>query len=130
MKLTHKAAGKQKAVNLPFIVYSADILVESVGWVELVCQVRSRRKSFITETVVDAFGQDTVKVPLVPEVEVWSPEGKGIGVRRPMNAWLLGGPKKTPKLSRRPRPRQTISMAKRRAGGAAGQRAKQVALEE
>ncbi|KAF2479031.1 hypothetical protein BDY17DRAFT_231910, partial [Neohortaea acidophila] len=40
--LTHKAAGKMKAANLPFTIYSADILIEGVGWVELTCQVRSR----------------------------------------------------------------------------------------
>jgi genetic interactor of prohibitins 3, mitochondrial len=30
--------------RLPFRVYSTDILIEGVGWVELICQVRKRRK--------------------------------------------------------------------------------------
>ena len=42
--LTDVAAGKQKAANLPFVVYSADVLIEGVGWVEFVCQVRRRQQ--------------------------------------------------------------------------------------
>ncbi|KAF2764370.1 hypothetical protein EJ03DRAFT_331891 [Teratosphaeria nubilosa] len=89
--LTDKAAGKQKADRLPFTVYSADLLVESVGWVELVCQVRRRSDSFLDSDALAELGMDGAKVP---EVEVFSPEGKYVGVRRPMNGWLLGGPKK------------------------------------
>ncbi|EGP92199.1 uncharacterized protein MYCGRDRAFT_53492, partial [Zymoseptoria tritici IPO323] len=40
--LTDKTAGKQRAENLPFMIYSADILIEGVGWVELACQVRKK----------------------------------------------------------------------------------------
>lgn len=113
--LTHPAAGKQKAENLPFVVYSADLLVEGAGWVELVCQVRRRWDSFLPtaddDSVEDAFG---VEGERVPEVEVFSPLGQFVGVRRPMNAWLLGGPKKTPKRERRRRPRATIGMQRRR----------------
>lgn len=120
--LTSRAAGKQKTANLPFIVYSADLLIEGVGWIELVCQVRSRQRSFITETDVDALGerQSRREVPLTPEVEVWSPEGKFVGVRRPIGAWLLNRPKQLPQHKKRLRPRQTISFEKRKAGGAAG----------
>ena len=110
--VTEKAAGKQKAADLPFIVYSADLLIEGVGWIELVCQVRRRDKSFIPDNPFDSSGR-------FPEVEVWSPEGKFVAIRRPMSAWLLGGPKKVPKHARRLRPRQSISMARRKAGGAA-----------
>jgi hypothetical protein len=128
--LTDRAAGKQKVANLPFIVYSADILIEGVGWVELTCQVRSRQKSFITETVADAFGEATFKkeVPTVPEVEVWSPEGKFVSVRQPMNAWVFGGPKKVAKHLQRARPRHSIGFQKRKAGGALGRRT--IAVEE
>ncbi|KAF2209746.1 hypothetical protein CERZMDRAFT_24143, partial [Cercospora zeae-maydis SCOH1-5] len=38
--LTNRTAGKRKVGDLPFIVYSADILIESVGWVEIAVQVR------------------------------------------------------------------------------------------
>lgn len=113
--LTHPAAGKQKVDNLPFVVYSADVLVEGAGWVELVCQVRRRLDSFLPgksdDVGEDAFG---VVGEILPEVEIFSPEGKFVGVRRPMNAWLLGGPKKTPKRERRNRPRATIGMQRRR----------------
>ena len=128
--LTDRAAGKQRVANLPFIVYSADILIEGVGWIELTCQVRSRQKSFITETVTDVFGDETIRkeFPPVPEVEVWSPEGKFVGVRRPMNAWVIGGPKKVAKHLQRARPRHSISFQKRKAGGALG--GKKLAFEE
>ena len=112
--LTDRAAGKQKTANLPFIVYSADILIEGVGWVELTCQVRNRRRSFIT----DAFGERSFEREEVPEVEVWSPEGKFVGVRRPMNAWVLGGPKRVPVYKRKARPKMSLSFQRRKAGGA------------
>lgn len=120
--LTDRSAGKQKVADLPFIVYSTDILIEGVGWIELTCQVRSRQKSFIATTVRDAFGEDLVKNegPLIPEVDVWTPTGKYVGVRRPMNAWVFGGPKKVAKHARRLRPRHSISFQRRKAGGALG----------
>ena len=127
--LTSKAAGKQKAENLPFVVYSADILIESLGWIEIVAQVRNRRNSFITPPKTeDAFSDDFWDKVVegnkaqVPEVEVFTPGGKGVDVRRPMGAWLLGGPKKVASSARRGRPRQTVSMARRKEGGARGSR--------
>jgi len=41
--LTTAAGGALKVKVLPFRVFSADLLVEGVGWVELVAQVRKRR---------------------------------------------------------------------------------------
>ncbi|KAF2016986.1 hypothetical protein BU24DRAFT_420028 [Aaosphaeria arxii CBS 175.79] len=38
--LTSPMAGKMKPANLPFRIYSTDILIEGVGWVEVSCQVR------------------------------------------------------------------------------------------
>ena len=101
--LTSKDAGKMKAENLPFIVYGADILIESVGWVELVCQVRKTREN-----------------PILPEVEIFTPTGKFIAIRKPLNAWLVGGPKKAPKHLQKSRPRMTISMQRRKEGGKKG----------
>jgi hypothetical protein len=112
--LTDKTAGKQKAENLPFVVYSADILIEGVGWVELVCQVRKKRTVH-----PDPFNDDDTPLD-VPEVEVFTPKGKFIGVRKPMNAWLLGGPKKVPKHLQRARPRMSMSMHRRKEGGRRG----------
>ncbi|KAK4506769.1 hypothetical protein PRZ48_000502 [Zasmidium cellare] len=114
--VTDKQAGKQKAENLPFIVYGADILIEGVGWVELVCQVRNRRKSLIS----DAFGDASPSMDAKPQVEVFTPKGKFIGIRRPMNAWVDGGPKKVAKHKQKARPRMTISMQKRKEGGKKG----------
>lgn len=113
--LTSKAAGKMKAENLPFTVYSADLLIEGVGWLELVCQTRNRRRS----SNPDAFDVAEAK-PDVPEVEVFTPTGKFIGVRRPLNVWMIGGPKKTPKHKARGRPRMSISFHKRKEGGRKG----------
>ncbi|KAK5120280.1 hypothetical protein LTR85_006486 [Meristemomyces frigidus] len=115
--LTDPTAGKQKAANLPFVVYSADILIESVGWVELVCQVRRRSESLLSPHALGALGLDAQQSIGLPRVEIFSPEGKYVGVRRPMCAWMLGGRKKTPVHKQRERPRQTISMSKRRRGG-------------
>ncbi|KAF3008989.1 hypothetical protein E8E13_011540 [Curvularia kusanoi] len=38
--LTSTVAGKMKPENLPFRVWSTDILIEGVGWVEVSCQTR------------------------------------------------------------------------------------------
>lgn len=121
--LTARDAGKMRAKNLPFIVYGADILIEGVGWVELTCQVRNRRKSFITESFKDALGEGTFRREVEagpPEVEVWSPEGKFVDVRRPMNASVTGGKRKLPVHKRHSRPRQTIGYQRRKEGGRRG----------
>jgi ribosome biogenesis GTPase A len=114
--VTSRSDGKQKVETLPFTVYSADLLIEGVGWVELVAQVRSKPgvpPPSETGSGDDAFGSWSS----VPEVEVFSPKGKFVGIRRPLNAWLLGGQLKKPVHEQRPRPRQTVSFAKRKAGG-------------
>lgn len=115
--LTDRAAGKQKAENLPFIVYSADILIEGVGWIELVCQVRNRRKSLIPDALTAELGDNSPEKEALPEVEVFTPKGKFIGIRQPMNAWLIAGQKKVAKHAQRSRPRMSISMRKRKEGG-------------
>ena len=111
--VTGRSDGKQKVENLPFTVYSADLLIEGVGWVELVAQVRSKPGMPQPGSGDDAFGSWSS----VPEVEVFSPKGKFVGIRRPLNAWLLGGQLKKPVHEQRPRPRQTVSFMKRKAGG-------------
>ncbi|KAI7112795.1 hypothetical protein KC352_g35260, partial [Hortaea werneckii] len=125
--LTDPAAGKQKTANLPFVVYSADILIESVGWVELVCQVRRRRRQPATEDALsslDGMDEEEEEEPRFPEVEVFSPEGKYVAVRRPMNAWTLGGQKKVAVRERQARGRQSISLLKRKEGGRIWQKKK------
>ncbi|KAF8476992.1 hypothetical protein BDZ91DRAFT_708495 [Kalaharituber pfeilii] len=58
---------------IPYKIYSTDILLEGIGWVEVVAQVRGRH--LINENI--------------PEVEVLSPLGKGVGNRIPMGADML-----------------------------------------
>ncbi len=130
--LTTAAAGKQKAANLPFTIWGADMLVEGVGWVEITCQVRRRRPSFVSKPVIDAFSpfgsesdeaagsENNDSVSGVPEIDVYSPEGKYVAVRRPMNAWVVAGPKQLPKHKRRGRGRMSINFEKRKEGGRRG----------
>ncbi|KAF2497923.1 hypothetical protein BU16DRAFT_606753 [Lophium mytilinum] len=120
--LTSKSAGKMKADQLPFTVYSADILVEGCGWVELVAQVRKSRadRSALTEGSQEGEDGVTEEVDIeVPEVEVFSPEGKFVDVRRPMSASVLGGPRVKGRNDKkvRPRPSMKSMKARRRPGG-------------
>ncbi|KAJ5296034.1 hypothetical protein N7508_010855 [Penicillium antarcticum] len=59
--------------SLPYRVMSADILVEGCGWIELSIQIRSKRGA-----------EDEASYP---RVEVFTPKGKHIGIRRPMECW-------------------------------------------
>ncbi|KAK3622166.1 Mitochondrial ribosome small subunit biogenesis protein [Elasticomyces elasticus] len=116
--LTDVAAGKQKAKDLPFVVYSMDLLVEGVGWVELVCQTRKPRDrdSLFSDDALSALeAKDEGDVgDGLPEIEVYSPEGKFVGGRRPMGAEALGGRKREAVHARRGRGRMSIGMTKRR----------------
>ncbi|THY29082.1 hypothetical protein D6D00_03837 [Aureobasidium pullulans] len=143
--LTSKSAAKLKADQLPFIVYSADILVEGVGWVELVAQVRRKQKvkptctpsldKILDNDTSSAFSDSdtTTWKPLVtpeehivedthPTVEVFSPKGKFIGVRPPMSAWLLGGKKSPTANARKSRPRLSMKSLKHSQRGREAQR--------
>ncbi|KAI9666968.1 MAG: hypothetical protein M1831_001473 [Alyxoria varia] len=90
--LTSKSVANFKPEQLPFKVLSADILIESLGWVELVVQVR-RKDYEPNQEIQDAPDK-------YPAVEVSSPNGKYIGVRSPMGAWILNK-KKAKKPGRR-----------------------------
>ena len=100
--LTDPAAVKLKPERLPFIVYSADILIEGCGWVELVAQVRKPKQS----------ADDALMGPAFPEVEVFSPEGKYVAVRPPMGASVLGGSKPKGRNERHARPRRSMKSVK------------------
>jgi hypothetical protein len=133
--LTSKSAAKLKPDQLPFIVYSADILVEGVGWVELVAQVRKSAKNkpaYIArpsepidsdDLPTSSDSQTTTWKPLYtpeehttkdmfPRVEVFSPKGKFIAVRPPMVASLLGGKKAPTADTRKSRPRLSMKSLK------------------
>lgn len=120
--LTSKSAGKLNPAQLPFIVYSADILIEGCGWVEVVAQVRRRRCGFnsgrdgATQSAnpfadEEAVVADNGGVPY-PEVEVFSPEGKFVALRKPMGAYLLNKKKPQPAKTRKSRPRPSMKSAK------------------
>lgn len=106
--LTAPAAIGLKAHVLPFVVYSMDILIEGCGWVELVVQVRKRDIGSRTRTA-----DDTEQEAAFPEVDVFSPNGKHIGSRRPMNGWLLGGDKPASMRHKTARPRRSMKGVKK-----------------
>jgi ribosome biogenesis GTPase A len=75
--------------TLPYKVMSADILIEGCGWIELSIQIRSKR--------------GTEDEPFYPQVEVFTPNGKHVGCRRPIECWNFIAEKK--KIDKRNRPR-------------------------
>ena len=76
--ITARDAANIHVDRLPYRVMAADILIEGCGWVELVAQIR-KKPGFLDR------GEDEFEFPAV---EVFSPEGKFVGVRPPLNAWL------------------------------------------
>lgn len=114
--LTRKDAVALKPEQLPFTVWSTDILIDGVGWVELVAQTRKTQKIYRNDGEVDGgdmldeLAPTATEVPY-PEVEVVAPEGKFIGCRRPMNAWLLNKPRQTDS-DKRSRPRRSMVSVK------------------
>lgn len=120
--LTRKDAISLDPERLPFIVWAIDILIEGVGWVEVVAQTRRGQQLYrhagdIGETYsIDEVVPEGIEVPY-PEIEVVTPEGKFIGTRQPMNAWMLNKPKKKASdLRNRPR-RSMVSVKNQRQKG-------------
>ncbi|KAF2107244.1 hypothetical protein BDV96DRAFT_589398 [Lophiotrema nucula] len=157
--LTDRMAGKMKPENLPFRIWSCDILIEGVGWVEVSAQTRkprgwkpvgmkkkdpnharlqklrekeereaARREKFESgggdafDRAGVVFGsserrqevhEEQVEEEEVPEIEVFSPLGKYVGVRRPMCGSVLGGPKYVSKRERKARPRRSMVSVKK-----------------
>ncbi|PTB43414.1 hypothetical protein M441DRAFT_189304 [Trichoderma asperellum CBS 433.97] len=150
--LTRKNAIGLSVDTLPFRVLSVDILIEGVGYVEIVAQVRKRHLERILasqnapaeakqETKPKATPQETndpfadmynmrrdmsandttvePKVQLQPEespewpaVDVYSPLGKFIGSRKPINGWLNNKPRETAE-QKKSRPRRSMKGAKK-----------------
>lgn len=106
--LTRNSAVGLKVQTLPFVVFSADLLIEGCGWIELVVQVRKRA---IESHTNDSEG--THGLAHFPGIEVFSPNGEHVGIRRPMNAWLSGGPKPVTVANRRARPRRSMKGVKK-----------------
>ncbi|KAI9038159.1 uncharacterized protein KD926_011201 [Aspergillus affinis] len=87
--------------RLPYRVMSADILVEGCGWVELTIQVRA-----------NAGGDESPGSS--PQVEVFSPNGQHIGLRRPIECWRFTAEKQSSdKRKKASRGRQSIGQKKR-----------------
>lgn len=144
--LTSKSAAKLKPEQLPFKVYSADILIEGVGWVELVAQVRKSAKpkpayvqprneptpSDVPSASTSSDSEITTWKPLYtpedipqntfPQVEVFSPKGKFVAVRPPMVASLLGGKKAPTANTRKSRPRLSMKSLKHSQRGRGAQK--------
>ncbi|PQE21001.1 duf974 domain containing protein [Rutstroemia sp. NJR-2017a WRK4] len=97
--------------ELPYKVLSVDILIEGCGWVELVAQVSKRN-------LEQQLGMKDVGFQLAqedeasswPSVEVFTPEGKFVAARRPMNAWIHCAPRPS---TTKGRPRKSMKSAKK-----------------
>ncbi|KAF2154294.1 hypothetical protein K461DRAFT_202558, partial [Myriangium duriaei CBS 260.36] len=128
--LTSKSDAKLKPSQLAFSVWGADVVIEGVGWVELVAQTRKGRfakkdeggkKEYdannpFPETAAGKQHEETAQ-SVYPVVEVFSPEGKHVALRRPMNAWLLGGKRVKSKTPARARPRRSMTSLKQSVKG-------------
>ena len=97
--LTRRDAAGLSPEILPFVVLSTDILIEGCGWIELVAQVRKK------DIESAARPGDFFDGRPYPRVDIFSPDGRHVGVRRPMGAWLLnsGKPRSLSKATFRPR---------------------------
>ena len=112
--LTRKDAVGLSTKALPFVVLSTDVLLEGCGWVELVAQVRKKDMES-----VDATG-DFFDARPYPRVEIVSPDGRHIGVRRPMGASMLSRNPRSSQKTARPRrsmkgEKKNSKLARRRA---------------
>ncbi|KAI5786745.1 hypothetical protein FPQ18DRAFT_263516 [Pyronema domesticum] len=67
-----KSKSPEALKMLPYKVLATDIVMDGIGWVEISCQVRNRRDT----------GYQTV------DVEVFTPEGKGVMQRRCMELYM------------------------------------------
>jgi hypothetical protein len=146
--LTRKSAVNLDVERLPYRVLSTDILIEGVGWVEIVAQVRTKdlfrpRPSIEEEaskmdielddklSAMDRFEalsedsrmkkQQSPSPPVEqkpegelnwPIVDVYSPEGKFIACRQPLNGWMLNKPRVTA-ASQKSRPKRSMKGAKK-----------------
>jgi hypothetical protein len=123
--LTRKSDVGLKVENLPFAVYATDILVEGVGWIEVVAQVRKPKRHPDTSSGLDSLkkalsgSEDSPIMPQIdyPEIEVFSPNGRFIGNRESIGGYALGGPKPVPVRKRPSRPRKSMVRVKRSKAG-------------
>ena len=108
--LTASTAVGLKPQVLPFAVLSADILIEGCGWVELAVQIRKRA---LQSSGGPFEPNGAIQSMEFPSVEIFSPEGKHIGIRRPMNAWVVGGHHAAKARPGHARPRRSMKGVKK-----------------
>lgn len=150
--ITRRDAVGMKVDNLPYRVLSLDLLIEGCGWVEITAQVRAKHlfapvaapKPKPSRAKKNAYGDEILQEldlsapgperenagdtwdeeaePNWPVVDVYSPEGRFIGCRPPLNAWLYNKVRKTRETSKK-RPRKSMTGAKQREKGARRARA-------
>ncbi|KAI1266313.1 hypothetical protein F5Y18DRAFT_383065 [Xylariaceae sp. FL1019] len=147
--LMRKSAVNLDIERLPYRVVSTDILVEGVGWVEIVAQVRTKDlyaprlqtegAQIITDPELDeklsamerleAVATDKKGRKVIPDlvepvqhkpstepnwpiVDVYSPGGKFISARKPMNGWMMNKPRVTA-ASKKSRPKKSMKGQKK-----------------
>ena len=106
--LTRKEAVGLKPDVLPFVIWSIDVLIEGSGWVELIAQTRKKDMESATQS------GDLFDAKLYPEIEIFSPDGRHIGVRQPMGAAMLDRGKPKSSKQRTARPRRSMKGVKKR----------------
>ncbi|RMZ79358.1 hypothetical protein DV737_g3466, partial [Chaetothyriales sp. CBS 132003] len=87
-----RASDRLTLSKLPFQIYSTDLVIEGVGWVELACQPFTPDIGRSRGHVISSGGRPHS----LPAFEVFTPHGKHVAQRRPMGAWVLwkeGNPK-------------------------------------
>ncbi|RFU80967.1 hypothetical protein TARUN_1252 [Trichoderma arundinaceum] len=150
--LTRKNAVGLNVDQLPFRVLSVDILIEGVGYVEIVAQVRKRalerilasqnaprevehetRPKVAPRDTSDPFAEmysmrrdtnaqskatepsvqlQSQEAPDWPAVDIYSPEGRFVGSRQPINGWLNNKPRELAE-HKKSRPRRSMKGAKK-----------------
>lgn len=111
--LTRKDAAGIKVDRLPYRVLGLDILIEGAGWVELAAQVRKPYGYLENDrSHPEEMDKQGLIDPTWPEVEIFTPEGKFVGQRRPMNAWMMLADKPGTKHVKS-RPRKAMKGAKK-----------------
>ncbi|KAI3002058.1 hypothetical protein CBS147346_6182 [Aspergillus niger] len=95
-----------KMPSLPYKVMSTDILIEGCGWVELTVQIRAKsaKESDSENETSKSF----------PQVEVFTPHGRHVGSRAPIECWkFIEAKKVADNRAKGPRGRQNIGLEKR-----------------
>ncbi|KAK1754589.1 hypothetical protein QBC47DRAFT_384381 [Echria macrotheca] len=113
--LTRKNSVDLKVEQLPFRVLSADILIEGCGWVEVVAQVRARNlplsegkgggeehPEILSSLDLSAPDPQPQSEFTWPVIDVFTPEGRFVSSRRPMNGWLINKHKPPQGKQKRP----------------------------